>query len=289
MALGNLQSAAFDLDQSLFDQITAMVNADTGIQFLPEKRTLVQARISKRIRVLKLNSFEEYAAFLNSADGQGERKSLVSVLTTNVTRFFREQHHFDHLKLNILPDLIQKARDGGRIRIWSAGCSSGEEPYSIALSVLELDPEIGKFDFKILASDIDPVVVARAAQGGYRKTALEAVSAPLVKQFFSTQNENGEATLLASDQLKSIIAFRELNLMHDWPFRGQFDVIFCRNVVIYFDAPTSARIWARFASQLNSNGMLYVGHSERVGNADTIGLEPVGVTAYRKTGSRSPS
>ncbi|MEL7110080.1 MAG: protein-glutamate O-methyltransferase [Pseudomonadota bacterium] len=279
MSLASLQSATFDLSQELFDHITSMVNADTGIQFLPEKRTLVQARISKRIRTLRMGSFQEYADFLNSPEGEGERKSLVSVLTTNVTRFFREEHHFDHLREEILPDLIQRARSGGRVRLWSAGCSSGEEPYSIALTALGLDRDLAKYDFKILASDLDPEVVAKAHRGVYRSSAVDTIPANLRKTFFKPHDQT---TSIASDDLKAIIAFRELNLMHNWPMRGLFDVIFCRNVVIYFDTETSERIWAKFANQLESNGMLYVGHSERVGNAEKIGMETVGVTAYRK-------
>ena len=286
MALSQPNSAAFDLNEALFNKITPMVNEDTGIQFLPEKRTLVQARISKRIRTLQIGSFEEYADFLNSPDGNAERKSLVSVLTTNVTRFFRESHHFDHLRDEILPSLIQRAKNGGRVRLWSAGCSSGEEPYSIALTVLGLERNIGDYDFKILASDIDPEIVSKAQSGLYRDSALETVPSHLRKLYFKSDPSGGAGMSVASSDLKSIIAFRELNLMHDWPFRGRFDVIFCRNVVIYLDSDTSERIWARFANQLEPNGMLYVGHSERVGNSDKVGLEPVGVTAYRNSGAR---
>lgn len=275
-------SIPYDLSEALFNKITSIVNSETGIQFLPEKRTLVQARISKRLRTLKMSGFEEYTEFLNSPGGESERKSLVSVLTTNVTRFFRENHHFDHLTAEVLPALIERARSGGRVRLWSAGCSSGEEPYSIALSVMGLEPEIAKYDFKILASDVDPVVVAKAARGVYREKSLETAPPHLRKTYF-TVAPDAPGMSVASEQLKSIIAFRELNLMNNWPFRGQFDVIFCRNVVIYFDAQTSDRIWARFAGQLVDNGMLYVGHSERVGVADEVGLETVGVTAYRKS------
>lgn len=282
MGLPKPKSAVLDMNDQLFQHITSMVTADTGIQFLPEKRTLVQARISKRIRTLRMNSFEEYSAFLNSSEGLSERKSLVSVLTTNVTRFFRESHHFDHLKAEILPSLIQRVKAGGRARIWSAGCSSGEEPYSIALSVLSMEPEIAKYDFKILASDIDPEIVAKAQRGVYRKTALETVPQPLRQRFFKPSGSQ-DGMVAVSDKLKKLIAFRELNLMHEWPFKGLFDVIFCRNVVIYFDTATSERVWAKFSEKLEPQGMLYVGHSERVGNFDSIGIQPVGVTAYRKT------
>ncbi len=281
MALPNFNTAILDMDDQLFEQITSMVNSDTGIQFLPEKRTLVQARISKRIRTLKLDSFEQYSTFLNSPEGASERKSLVSVLTTNVTRFFRENHHFEHLSKEVLPPLIKRARNGGRVRLWSAGCSSGEEPYSIALTALALADDLERYDFKILASDIDPEVVAKAQRGVYRNSALETVPPHLRKAYFST-NPSDDTTSLASAKLKAIIAFRELNLMHEWPFRGRFDVIFCRNVVIYFDTPTSERVWAKFTERLEPDGMLYVGHSERVGNSDKIGLETVGVTTYQK-------
>lgn len=286
MALSKLESAAFDLSEDLFNKITSMVNADTGIQFPPEKRTLVQARISKRIRTLRLNSFEEYADFLTSPAGNDERKSLVSVLTTNVTRFFRESHHFDHLRDEVLPSLIQRAKNGGRVRLWSAGCSSGEEPYSIALTVLGLERNIQNYDFKILASDIDPEIVGRAQRGLYRQTALDTVPSQMRSTYFKSDPNGGAGMFVVADALKSLIAFRELNLMHEWPFRGQFDVIFCRNVVIYFDTMTSERIWTKFANQLEPDGILYVGHSERVGNSNQIGLEPVGVTAYCKSGQR---
>ena len=276
-----LQTSILEMNDQLFEAITSMVSAETGIQFLPEKRTLVQARISKRIRTLKISNFEDYYAFLNSAEGATERKSLVSVLTTNVTRFFREDHHFDHLKTEVLPDLIKRARNGGRVRLWSAGCSSGEEPYSMAMSVLSLDRDVAQYDFKILASDLDPVVVTKAQAGIYRDSSVQTVPAPLNKTYFTS---NGDGTSTVSDKLKELIAFRELNLMHPWPFKGSFDVIFCRNVVIYFDAPTSEKVWAKFAERLQPNGTLFVGHSARVGNADAIGLNAVGVTAYRKSG-----
>ena len=199
-----------------------------------------------------------------------------------MTRFFRENHHFDHLNTEILPALIKRVKAGGRARIWSAGCSSGEEPYSIALSVLSLEPNIANYDFKILASDIDPEIVANAHRGVYRESALETVPPAMQKKYFKP-HETQSGMYSVSDKLKSIIAFRELNLMHDWPFRGLFDVIFCRNVVIYFDTETSKRVWAKFAEKMEPNGMLYVGHSERVGNFDAIGIKPVGVTAYLKT------
>ena len=281
MALQNVKSAILDMDDQLFEQITSMENSDTGIQFLPEKRTLVQARISKRIRTLKLGSFKQYSAFLNSPEGASERKSLVSVLTTNVTRFFRENHHFEHLSKEVLPPLIKRARNGGRVRLWSAGCSSGEDPYSIALTALSLADDLDRYDFKILASDIDPEVVAKAQRGVYRNSALETVPAHLRKAYFSA-NPDDNTTSRASAKLKAIIAFRELNLMHEWPFRGRFDVIFCRNVVIYFDTPTSERVWAKFTERLEPDGRLYVGHSERVGNSDKIGLDTIGVTTYQK-------
>ena len=285
MAQPALQPPVFDLTAELFEKITSIVNSETGIQFPPEKRTLVQARISKRLRTLKIAGFAEYAEFLNSKEGEVERKSLVSLLTTNVTRFFRENHHFDHLKTEVLPGLIERARNGGRVRLWSAGCSSGEEPYSMALSVLALESDIAKYDFKILASDVDPIVVKKAAAGVYKTSALETLT-PKLRQTYFNPNPSETGTSVATDALKSIIAFRELNLMDSWPFRGQFDAVFCRNVVIYFDAPTSARIWAKLAERVLDNGMLYVGHSERVGNADQIGLEAVGVTAYKKLPGR---
>ncbi len=199
---------------------------------------------------------------------------MLSHLTTNFTRFFRENHHFEHLKTDVLPGLIARAKNGGRVRIWSAACSDGQEPYSIALTVLSLLPNAADYDFRILATDIDPKILALARAGAYDATALETVNPAMRKQWFSE----------VDDRVKRLITFNELNLMAQWPIKGPFDVIFCRNVVIYFDEPTQMKIWSRFAGVLDNGGHLYIGHSERVSGDAKALFDNIGITTYRHTG-----
>jgi chemotaxis protein methyltransferase CheR len=209
---------------------------------------------------------------------------MLSHLTTNFTRFFRENHHFEHLKSDVLPELLARAKNGGRVRIWSAACSDGQEPYSIALTVLSMLPNAADYDFRILATDIDPKILALARAGAYDATALETVSPAMRKQWFTETSVNGRQKWQVDERVKKLITFNELNLMAQWPFKGQFDVIFCRNVVIYFDEPTQMKIWSRFAGMLNPKGHLYIGHSERVsGDAKTV-FDNIGITTYRYTG-----
>jgi chemotaxis protein methyltransferase CheR len=214
---------------------------------------------------------------------------MLAALTTNVTRFFREPHHFEHLKTQVLPPLLEKARAGERVRLWSAACSSGQEPYSIALTVLSLLPDAPRYDIKILASDIDPNMVAEGAAGVYGAAALEPVPAELRDRWFTpVAGKPGEKSWGASEALRSLIAFRELNLIGEWPMKGRFHAIFCRNVVIYFNDDTQAQVWSRFTPRMEPGGVLYIGHSERVSGPAAAVLQPAGITTYRlKAGARS--
>ena len=205
----------------------------------------------------------------------------------NFTRFFRENHHFEHLRNEVLPGLIARAKSGGRVRIWSAACSDGQEPYSIALTVLAALPNAADYDFKILATDIDPKILALARAGVYDENALETVTPAMRKQSFREVDVGGRRKFQVDDRVKKLITFNELNLMAQWPFKGQFDVIFCRNVVIYFDEPTQMKIWSRFASLLPEGGHLYIGHSERVsGDAKNL-FDNTGITTYRHMGKNA--
>jgi chemotaxis protein methyltransferase CheR len=264
-----------------------MIYADAGIYLNDTKASLVYSRLSKHIRNLGLAGFREYCALVSSPDGAAARREMLSHLTTNFTRFFRENHHFDHLRTEVLPDLLARARSGGRVRIWSAACSDGQEPYSIALTVLSLMPNVADYDFRILATDIDPKILAIARAGAYDATALETVNPVMRKQFFRETEIAGRQKWQVEDRVKRLITFNELNLMAQWPFKGPFDVIFCRNVVIYFDEPTQMRIWTRFAGLLPEGGHLYIGHSERVsGDAKNL-FDNTGITTYRYIGNTS--
>lgn len=277
----SLVNGEYPLTRRDLSEIAAMIYSDAGIALNETKASLVYSRLSKRLRQIGMRSFRDYCAFVGSSDGVAERREMLSSLTTNFTRFYRENHHFEHLRKDVLPDLITRARAGGRVRIWSAGCSDGQEPYSIALLVLQCLPEAASLDFKILASDIDPKILALAKAGIYDDTALESVDPVIRKQLFSKVSDR---KFRIDDRVKALITFRELNLMSAWPFRGPFDVIFCRNVVIYFDEPTQARIWTRYAEMLPVGGVLYIGHSERLWGEAKERFDSAGITTYRYRG-----
>jgi chemotaxis protein methyltransferase CheR len=267
-----------------FKRIAAIFEHDAGIVLSDVKAPLVYSRLVKRLRVLGLESFNAYCGLVESQDGTAERGRMIGALTTNVTRFFREPHHFDHLRQRVLPPLAVKVRAGAPLRIWSAGCSSGEEPYSIALTVLAVIPDATKYDVKILATDINKEVLAAGREGAYP----EAVVSHLTRQqradwFTMTRDAGGEKLWHAGEALRSLVAFRELNLMAEWPMKQAYQAIFCRNVAIYFEDGAQTQIWHRLAGQLAPGGCLYVGHSERV-NGATEKFRLDGCTTYRLAG-----
>jgi len=275
-----------DMSSDDFSSITRRIHADTGIVIGAAKRSMLVARLSHRLTSLGLPDFAAYARLLDSPAGMDERRALVSAITTNVTRFFREPHHFDVLSAKA-PALLEKARAGGRIRLWSAGCSTGEEAYSIAAALLEHAPGIGRHDVRILATDIDPRVVDTARSGRYRADQTGTDIPAYFRRHFNVGDRDG--TLVPAPDVAGMIRFEVLNLMDPWPFAGMFDVVFCRNVVIYFDAETRKRLWMRLAAQIVTGGTLFVGHSERLDPELQPLFEPSGITQYTRTGLRSPA
>jgi chemotaxis protein methyltransferase CheR len=274
----------FAFTEADFRKIAAMLHGDSGIALPESKATLVYSRLAKRLRALGLSSFRDYCVLIDGASGLDERQKMLSALTTNVTRFFREPHHFDHLHDHVLPELIQEAKSGGRVRLWSAGCSTGQEPYSIALTVLAAFPEAGEYDFRILASDIDPVVLETAKASVYGEDAISAIPAPMRKRWIEpAPASRGEWRM--GPEVRELIAFRELNLNGPWPIKGKFQAIFCRNVAIYFEEPTQARIWSRFGDLMTDKSRLYIGHSERIN--DDQRFQSDGLTVYRLKRSRA--
>jgi chemotaxis protein methyltransferase CheR len=261
-----------------FRKIAGLVHGQAGIVLTEGKAHLVYSRLAKRLRAIGLRSFRDYCALVESEAGADERMAMIAAMTTNVTRFFRESHHFDHLA-KILPALAEAARKGGRLRFWSAGCSSGEEPYSMALTVLGAMPDAADFDVRILATDIDPNMLARGRAAIYPRNAVAEVPQPLRDRWTVRDGEH----VRLSDAACSLIRFNELNLLADWPIKGRFDVIFCRNVMIYFDEDTQNRIWSKFAAALNPGGMLYIGHSERIAS-ESLPFDLVAQTTYRLKG-----
>ncbi|MCE7027408.1 CheR family methyltransferase [Jiella avicenniae] len=273
-----------------FATIAKLLYEDAGIYLADTKATFVYSRLSKRLRALGLESFKDYCALVQAGPGSDERMTMLASLTTNVTHFFREMHHFDQLRDTLLPPLLAEAKRGGRVRIWSAGCSIGHEPYSIAMTILSLMPNAADYDVRILASDIDPNVVATGRAGVYGASALESIPVDLRRKWFRPSVAEGgnrgvaatEMLYEVADPLRDLVAFRELNLNGEWPMRGMFDAIFCRNVTIYFDQPTRERVWKRFVERLLPDGVLFIGHSERVTGPALQAVEFNGNTSYRK-------
>lgn len=265
-----------------FRSIARILYDETGIHLPPTKSTLVYSRIAKRLRALRLESFRDYCALVGGSAGGAEKGHMVSALTTNVTRFFREPHHFEHLKTRLLPPLLQAARSRKRLRIWSAGCSSGQEPYSIALTILSLLPDARSYDIRILATDINPHVVATGRKGLYPAEEIDEVPLELRRTWMDEVNRDGERCYQLDDAVRALVSFRELNLIGNWPMKGAFNAIFCRNVVIYFDEATQMRIWSRMVPLLDEGGCLYIGHSERLTGPAQVHFRVEGTTCYRK-------
>lgn len=265
-----------------FDQIATFLRETTGISLNDAKAALVYSRLAKRLRKLGLSTFDDYCQHIESADGADERHEMVNALTTNVTRFFREPHHFDYLRTEVAPALSQAAKQGKRVRLWSAACSSGEEPYSMAITLLDALPDADRYDIKILATDIDAKIITRARAGVYRDEAVEPIPATMRDRWMTQERQGATKLWRVKDAVRSLITFNELNLIGAWPMRGQFDVIFCRNVVIYFEEDTQAMIWRRFKECMRPDSRLFIGHSERI---DVPGFESAGLTIYKLGGA----
>lgn len=255
-----------------FHALAALVRKESGIVLPEAKANLVYSRLSKRVRELGLNRFADYCTLVDS--DAAERARLIAAMTTNVTRFFREGHHFEHLTREILPGLIREARAGGRVRLWSSACSSGEEPYSIAMTLLDAMPDAGDHDVRILATDLDPNMLELGKAALYPAARLADI--PRSLQRFT---ENHGAHFRISASARKLVNYRSLNLLKVWPVKAQYQVIFCRNVMIYFDQPTQDAIWSRFAQHLAPGGMIYIGHSERIASGP---YELTAQTAYRR-------
>jgi len=250
------------LSENDFVKISKIVYDHCGINLHDGKKELVRARLAKRLRMCNFTSFAEYMDYV-LADKTGiEFSIMIDSLSTNLTGFFREPKHFEFMQNKFLPELIDRKRklNNYKIRGWSAGCSSGQEPYSIAMTVLDSVQSHGRWDVKILATDISTKMLDVAKTGTYDAEKLE--SNPDIKKHFVQNIANKCKIFTVNQYLKDAVIFRYLNLMGDWPIRGHLDFIFCRNVMIYFDKPTQSYLVNRFWDMLDSGGILFTGHSE---------------------------
>lgn len=275
-----MEQGEFALSEREFARIKARVYAVAGISLSEAKRTLVVSRLSKIVRALQLPSFDAYIDYLERGGSAKDGQDFVNALTTNLTRFYREDHHFDHLRDYVATLMAERPR-GTRLRIWSAGCSTGQEPYTISMDLISAFPELKRWDFKILATDIDTAVLAKAAGGVYPESELNGLSKERARPF---ERESGSIRIPAA--MREPISFKPLNLIGPWPMKGPFDAIFCRNVAIYFDKPTQGEMFGRFANMLAPEGFLYIGHSENLG-AGGEGFRLVGKTIYQSREKRN--
>ena len=278
LAIADQQDREFRFRKEDFRYLSSLVKSQAGIVLADHKMNMVYSRLARRLRQLQLSNFEEYCRLLEE-DQNGEEMGLfINAITTNLTRFFREPHHFDHLAEQ-LKDRFQAAPPRTRVRIWSAGCSSGEEPYSIAMTAADCLPRLHSLDFRILATDLDTSMVAHGAKGEYPLRGTDGLSKAQLAKYTLPDRQHEAFTVKST--LRDRITFKQLNLLRGWPMRGKFDAIFCRNVMIYFDGPTKDRLLQRFHEMLVPDGWLYIGHSETI--LDNPGLwVPMGKTIYRK-------
>ena len=246
-----------DLSDRQFEKVSNIVYRECGISLKCGKEALVRARLTKRLRALKMEKFSEYFRYLESDSGRKELGLMIDVMTTNKTSFFRERAHFDFLGETVLPTL-----SGRRLRFWSAACSSGEEPFSLAMFLLEMMPGLGSQDVKILATDISPTILEKAGRATYEEGMLLDLPSTFIRKYFVKVGNRNSRTYQVSGDVRKMVKIARLNLLHPWPMKGPFTVIFCRNVMIYFDKQTQQRLVNRFWEMLEPGGYLFVGHSE---------------------------
>jgi chemotaxis protein methyltransferase CheR len=279
-AHASVRQQEFVFEQSDFEHLRELIKQTTGINLADSKKQLVYGRISRRLRHLGLASFGAYRRLLETGGGS-ELSEFCNAMTTNLTAFFRESHHFDYLRDKILKPLRDDPRGSRRLRIWSAACSSGEEPYCIAMTVCEAIPEWRKWDIKILATDVDSAMVEFARRGIYGADRIKGLSERRLREFFGSEGGAASATYTVTPQLAQLITFKQLNLMHALPMRGPLDAIFCRNVIIYFDKETQRELFERVAPLQRAADHLFLGHSESLFKVSQR-YELIGRTIYRR-------
>ena len=279
-AVGSTGASGPVLGEAEFTFLREFVLQHCGISLGEHKRQLVQGRLLRRLRALSLPGFAAYCDVLRN-DPDSELGELASCISTNVTSFFREMHHYDMLVDELLPRWLAEKK-GGRLRIWSAGCSTGEEPYAIAMVLAEaLERSGSSIDAKILATDLSPQALDVARKGVYPVDRLGGVDEARRKRWFQRGEGSYDGYARVHPRLRELVTVQPLNLLHEWPMQGRFDAIFCRNVVIYFDKPTKQRLFSRYAGMLESRGYLFLGHSESMyGLSEDFDL--IGRTVYRK-------
>lgn len=260
------------LKQADFLRLSQFIYSMAGIKLPPEKKVMLEGRLRKRMNALRMPSLDEYCRFIfDSDEAQNEYIHMIDAVTTNKTDFFREPDHFHYLTQTVLPELVRTQGLGTRKRliVWSAGCSSGEEPYTLAMVLNEFGTQFAKFNFLVLATDISTAVLSKAQAGIYEHDRITPVPMPLRKKYLLKSRNKERSLVRIAPNLRACVQFERLNFMErDYGIREAIGVIFCRNVIIYFDRPTQARILGQLARHLVPRGYLFVGHSESLHNMD---------------------
>ncbi len=279
--MSNVRAEEHSLNPRQFQELCDMVYEITGIVLKESKREMVYRRLMRRIRELNVPSFSEYFQLLKTNDSE-ELPNFINAITTNLTSFYRESHHFDYLLENFLPEHEKFTGAKRRLRVWSSACSTGEEPYTLSITLNKyFGRQINLWDCKILATDLDTNVLDTSKEGVYKFDRIESLPTKIKKDWFESAEPDYPGHVRVNEILKDIITFKQLNLLNAWPMKGPFDVIFCRNVLIYFDRPTQEAILEKFLKILRPGGVLMLGHSESVAKGYSQ-LDPVGRTTYIK-------
>jgi len=270
------------MNDRIFERFSEFIKTELGIKMPASKKTLLEARLQKRLRDLCMASHEEYCDYLFSPQGMDEElPNLVDVVTTNTTDFFREPKHFELLTSSILPELHARRGSSRNVNIWSAGCSSGEEPYTLSMVLSEFARLNPGFTFSILATDISTQVLRMAVRAVYPESKIGPIPIECRKRYLLRSKDHSKKMVRIGQEARSHVRFRRLNFMEEFSFDGQLDVIFCRNVVIYFDRQTQEVLFSRFCRKLVPGGYLFIGHSESLAGMD-LPLEPIAPTVYRR-------
>jgi chemotaxis protein methyltransferase CheR len=270
----------FPLSQPEFDRLRELVREHTGIALSDAKRQLVYGRLARRLRALKLESFADYIRLIERGE-PAELEEFMNAVTTNLTSFFREPHHFEYLAREVLPALAARTDGANRLRIWCCAASTGEEPYSIAMMLREAQERLAGWDVKLLPTDLYSACLATPAAGIYTEERFKGMDPKRMSRFFEKGAGTQAGKFRAREALRALVTFKQLNLMHEWPMRGPFDAIFCRNVIIYFDKATQRTLFERMAALQRPGDFLFLGHSESLYRVSDR-YELIGRTVYRR-------
>jgi chemotaxis protein methyltransferase CheR len=278
-----MTTAAESISSADFGRLRNLIYDQSGINLSADKKIMLESRIRRRLNTLQLNSYDEYCKYLFGDRGQREELiHLLDVVTTNKTDFFREPDHFEYLSQKALPDLVARNGTARPFLVWSAGCSTGEEPYTLAIVMTEFALTHAGFRFQVLATDLSTTVLSKANLGIFTSEVVRPVPAALRRKYFMHSRDPESDQQRVVPELRKLIEFRRLNFMDDdFGVTQKVDAIFCRNVIIYFDRPTQERILQKLASHLSPGGYVFVGHSESLHDMD-LPLVPVAPALYRK-------